>query len=262
MFNSGMGGYSLADVAAATGNGRNGDGWGDNSTWWVIVLFLFAFGGFGRGFNGEGYGALTRADLCQDMNFQGIENGIRGIQQGLCDGFYNQNTTMLQGFNGLQNTIGSEFRGVDNAICNLGYNVQQGFNTSNITAMQNANAIQSQLSQCCCENRAAIADVKYQMATDTCAVQNSIQNQTRDIIDNTNANTRSILDFLVQDKISTLETENQSLRLAASQQQQNTYLVNALRPAPVPAFNVPAPYSFTNCGCNNSGCGCGCVNNY
>lgn len=229
-------------------------------------MFLFAFGGFGRGFGnfgGDGSGALTRADLCQDMNFQGVENGIRGIQQGLCDGFYSQNTTMLQGFNGLQNTLCGEFRTLDNGLCNLGYNVQQGFNTSNIAAMQNANAIQSQLAQCCCENKSAIADVKYQMATDTCAIQNSMQNQTRDIIDNANANTRSILDFLVQDKISSLETENQTLRLAASQQQQNNYLVNALRPAPVPAFNVPAPYAFTNCGgYNNNGCGCGCNNGY
>lgn len=126
MFNNATG-YSLADIAAATGNGRN-DGYGDgmwgNGAWWIIILFLFCFNGGGWGGwgnrNGLGSdlnGALTRADLCQDMNFQGLENGVRGIQQGLCDGFYAMNTSLLNGFNG-----------VDNAICNLGYQTQNGFN--------------------------------------------------------------------------------------------------------------------------------------
>ena len=127
--------------------------------------------------------------------------------------------------------------------------------------MQNTNTLQAQIQDCCCENRAQVADIKYTMATDTCAIQNAIQNSTRDMIDNQNANTRSILDFLVNDKISSLQSENQTLKFAASQQAQNAYLVDTLRPAPVPAFAVPAPYQYTNCGCGTSygfsgGCAC------
>ena len=288
MFN-GTNGYSLSDIAAVTESGccrsNSGNGmWGDGGAWWIIILFLFVFcgwgnggwGGFGGG-NGAGLqGALTRADLCQDMNFQGLENGVRGIQQGLCDGFYAQNTNILNGFAGVQHSLATGFAGVDNAVCTLGYNMQQGFNTMNVANLQNTNAIQSdinantianmqntnalqaQIAECCCENRAGQDDIKYQMATDTCAVQNTIQNTTRDIIDNNNANTRSILDFLVKDKISSLESENQSLRLAASQSAQNQYLVNELRPCPVPAYVTCNPWAASYGFNNYNGCGCGC----
>lgn len=288
MFN-GTSGYSLADIAAVTDNKgcRNDNGgngmWGDGCSWWIIILFLFVFCGWGNGGFGGGYGnvaglqgALTRADLCQDMNFQGLENGVRGIQQGLCDGFYAQNTNLLNGFAGVQNSLTNGFAGVDNAVCTLGYQTQQGFNAMNIAnlqstnaiqsdinantvaGMQNANALQAQIADCCCENRAGQSDIKYQMATDTCAIQNTIQNTTRDIIDVNNANTRSILDFLVQDKISTLESENQSLRLAASQSAQNQYLVNELRPCPIPAYVTCNPWAASYGYNNYNGCGCGC----
>lgn len=129
--------------------------------------------------------------------------------------------------------------------------------------------LQSTLAQCCCDNKAAIADVKYQMATDTCAVTGAINNSTRDILENANNNTRSILDFLVQDKISTLQAENQSLKLAASQANQNAVLMAAMdantaqiirrtgNDCPIPAYVVsaPTPVNFPNWG---SGCGCGC----
>lgn len=260
----------VAPVGYADGGNGNG-GWGDG--WWAIIIFAMIFGWGGNGFGGFGnggagvQGALTRGDLCQDMNFSDLESAVRGVQQGLCDGFYAQNTTMLQGFNGVENTVQAGFAGVDNAICNLGYNVQQGFNSTNVALMQGQNAIQSQLAQCCCENRAGQADIKYQMATDTCAVQNTIQNTTRDIIDNNNANTRSILDFLVQDKISSLQAENQSLKLAASQADQNNFIaatqsaqtaelirrLGADCPQPAYVVQPPQPVTFpTNC--------CGTVN--
>lgn len=304
MFNS-NGGYSLSDIAAVTGqngNGSNG-GWGDEGgAWWIIILFLFVFCGWGN--NGNGWGnnggsgaqsALTRGELCQDMNFADLETAVRGVNSGLCDGFYAMNTGMLNGFSGIQQSLQSGFAGVDNAVCTLGYQTQAGINSVNVAGMQNTNAItnainnsdvnamqntyaitnainaanvnanqnataiQTQIAQCCCDNKAQLCDLKYDLATDNCALQTTIANTTRDVIDNANANTRSILDFLVQDKISTLENENQALRLSASQQAQNNYLVNALRPAPVPAFAVPAPYQFSGCGCNgfqNAGCGC------
>lgn len=279
MFNTGTTGYSLSDIAAVTDGNRNDGFGGEGGAWWIIILFLFVFCGWGgNGFGNRGAAgeaALTRADLCQDMNFGQLENGVRGVQQGLCDGFYAMNTGMLNGFAGIQNTLTNGFAGVDNAICTLGYQTQAGINSVNVAGMQNTNAIQqdinantvanmqntnaiqTQLAQCCCDNRAGQKDIQYQMATDTCAVQNTIQNTTRDIIDNANCNTRSILDFLVQDKISTLESENQTLRLAASQTAQNQYLVDQLRPCPVPAYVTCNPWAASyGIGLNN-GCGCG-----
>ena len=100
------------------------------------------------------------------------------------------------------------------------------------------------------------------MATDTCGLQNTIQNTTRDLLDNQNANTRAILDYLCQDKIASLTAENQTLKFAASQQAQNAYLVSELSPKlPVPAYQVPnpfVPYGYGGCGCGTAtGCGCG-----
>ncbi|MDE6314785.1 MAG: hypothetical protein K2M46_14425 [Lachnospiraceae bacterium] len=281
MFNGGNADFSMPVMPAYSNGGNNGGmgGWGDGG-WWVLIILFAIFGWGGNGFGGYGgngaQSALTRGELCQDMNFQSVENAVRGIQQGLCDGFYAVNTSLLNGFNGVDNavcTLGYQtaqgFHGVDNAICSLGYNVQQGFNQTNVAMMQGQNAIQTQLAQCCCENRAGQADIKYQMATDTCAIQNTIQNTTRDIIDNNNANTRSVLDFLVNDKISTLQQENQNLKLAASQAAQNNYLLSELKPCPQPAYLTCNPftgqyggygyngYGYNNgCGCNSGCCGC------
>ncbi len=285
-------GYSLADIAAATGNsggGNNNDGFGGNNGWWIILLFLaLANGGFGNnnggGFGGgggsQGYSApividagrsggscgcgcspcATQADLAAGFNnsavlgnLNDIQLGQAAIQQTLCQGFNGVNTTVLQGFNG-----------VGNAICNLGYNVQAGFN-----------GISREIADCCCDLRAGLADVKYQNAANTCALQNTIQNTTRDIIDNANANSRAVLDFLVKDKIDTLQNENLALRFQASQTAQNAFIgatIDASRaelirrlgadcPSPSYLVNPPTPVSFqTNC-CGqvqfaNNGCGC------
>lgn len=277
------GGLSVADALAlgSRNNDNDNNGWGDGNGYWIFFLFFLlawgngGWGGFGNGGAGM-QGALTRGELCQDMNFQSLENAVRGIQQGLCDGFYAMNTGMLNGF-----------AGVDNAICSLGYNVQQGLNTlgtqnmqgnfalqqainaGTVAGMQNTNAIQTQLAECCCENRTGQMQLANQMQADTCALQNTIQNTTRDIIDVNNCNTRSILDFLVNSRMQDLQTENQNLKLAASQERQNNYLVNTLRPCPQPAYITCNPFTggygygsgygpYNNgCGCN-SGCGCGC----
>lgn len=290
MFNTNTG-YSLADIAAATGGSRNDDGmWGGNGAWWVIILLILFAGGWnnGNGFGGGGNnaavpeGIATRTAIYDGFTTNGIENGIRGIQQGLCDGFYAMNTGMLNGFNG-----------VSNAICDLGYATQQGFNTSNVALMQAQNALSTQLANCCCDTRSAIqqasfdnavgmnaltrqiadcccetgrqiergfADINYNMATNTCAVQTSLANSTRDIIDSQNAGTRAILDYLCQEKIADLQSENQALRLAASQQAQNNYLISELAPKlPVPAYVTPNPfaaYGYTSALCNPCGaCG-------
>lgn len=259
---SGNNDFTMPVVPAGYGN-NNGGMWGGDG-WWAIIIFAMIFGwgnggwgGFGN--NGGLNGALTRADLCQDMNFNNLESAVRGVQQGLCDGFYAQNTNLLNGFSGLQNTVQAGFAGIDNAVCTLGYQTQQGFNELGMNMLQGQNALQAQIAQCCCDNRAGQKDIQYQMATNTCAIQNTIQNTTRDIIDNNNCNTRSILDFLVQDKINSLQAENQNLKLAASQVAQNEYLVNRLRPCPVPAYVTCNPWTASyGIGLNN-GCGCGCA---
>lgn len=258
----------VAPAGTNYSNGNNG-GWGGDWSAWIIIFVLFAcfgwggFGGFGGGFGG-GNGALTRADLCQDMNFQSLENAVRGVNQGICDGFYAVNTSLLNGFHG-----------VDNAICNLGFTTQQGFNATQVAMMQGQNAIQAQLASCCCDTQRAIDGVNYNMATNTCALQNTMNNNTRDIIDSQNAGTRAILDYLCQDKISTLQSENQALRLAASQSNQNAVIGARIDAAtaeilrktgaecPMPAYVVqpPQPVTFpTNC-CGQAtyaGAGCGC----
>lgn len=237
---SGKGGYNLSDIAAVTRNG-NGDGmFGDNG-WWIILLFLFAgwgngFGGFG-GYGREGIGAFppaTQADVRAAVDQQTLISKLDQQTYGLADSTYALNSAITNGFHG-----------VDNAICTLGYNVQAGMN-----------GISHQISDCCCETGRAIergfADTNYNLATQACDTRTLISNTTRDIIDSNNAGIRSILDFLTQDKIATLTAENQSLKFAASQAAQNAYLVNELRPCPVPAYNVPNPYCcntyFNTCG--------------
>lgn len=251
---------SPADFAAVCGNKNNdgGFGWGNDGAWWIIILLLFGWGGRGFGGFGGGYGAgqggcgcspcATQADLAAGFNNSAVLNNLDGIENALCQGFNGVNTALLQGF-----------AGVDNAVCTLGYNVQGGFN-----------ALSAQLAQCCCDNRAAIADVKYTIANEGCDTRHTIYNSTRDIIDNANANSRAILDFLTQDKIATLTAENQSLKFAASQSAQNAFitanqeaqtaeLIRRLgRDCPVPAYVVPNPNCCYNANVTfGNGCGCG-----
>lgn len=252
--------FTMPVAPANSGYSSGNGGWGGDWGAWIILFLIFGlfgwggYGGFGGGFGG-GNGALTRGDLCQDMNFNNLEGAVRGVQQGLCDGFYAVNTSLLNGFHG-----------VDNAVCTLGYQTQQGLN-----------AVQAQLADCCCGLNRAIDGVNYNMATNTCAIQNTINTSTRDIIDSQNAGTRAILDYLCQDKISTLQSENQALRLAASQANQNSVIGARIDAAtaeilrktgsdcPLPAYIVqpPQPVSFaTNCSgqatFNNGYGGCGC----
>lgn len=243
-------GYSLADIAAATGSNNNGNyGLGNDGAWWIIILFLFAFaGGWGNrggvfgGGNSTGSGITDGYILTSD--FANIERKIDGVNNGLCDGFYAMNTGMLNGFSGVQNAITQQtinqmqdINGVNAGITNLG----------------------TQLQQCCCQSRnemaTAFANLNYNLADQSCQIRQRIADSTAAITANQDANTRSILDFLTQDKIATLTAENQSLKFAASQQAQNNTLINALTPHPVPAYVVPNPYATVNYGCCG-GCGC------
>ena len=242
MFN-GNGGYSLSDIAAVSG--RNGGGFGDDGNgWWIILLFLFALGGWGYG-DRNGSGTTTREEIAYGFDMNGLANGVRGIQQGLCDGFYAMNTGMLNGFSGIQSSLCQGFAGV-----NAGMNQNAVDITAGITALG------TQLGQCCCDSRyemaKGFADLGYALASQSCDTRRAIADSTRDIIDSNNAGVRSILDFLTQDKIATLTAENQTLKFAASQQAQNNYLVNALRdPCPIPAYVVANPNCcYQPCGNN------------
>lgn len=236
MFNSNCASVPL--VANIDGNGNGNNGWGDGSWLWFIIVVFAIFGGWGNGFGfggnrNDGYPCATQADVRAAVDQQTL---ISKIDQ--------QTYGLSSTFTALNDNLNSNFRGIDNAICTLGYQNQQGFNN-----------LGHQISDCCCTTQRAIDGVNYNIATQTNAIQNAMCNNTRDIIDNQNNNTRSILDFLVNDKIATLQAENQNLKLKASQAEQNTYLVNALRPCPIPAYNVPNPfccygYQQTNtCGC-------------
>lgn len=156
------------------------------------------------------------------------------------------NTGMLNGNAQLQSTLCQGFSGVTAAINN---------NEHNISAQLSAMAANQ--ASCCCQVQREIergfCDVNYNLASQSCDTRRTVMDAARDIIDNQNSNTRSILDFLTQDKIATLQAENQGLRFAASQAAQNTYLLNELKQCPVPAYVVPNPYC-----CNNYyGNGCG-----
>ena len=233
------GGVQATMPVAPTGMMNSGfGGFGGDGAWWIIILFLFVFcgwGGNGWGNNGNSGGVVDGYVLTSD--FANVERKIESVNQGLCDGFYQQ----AQLVNGTNMAMANGF-----AQAELSRSNQQA------ALMQQLNAMQMQAADCCCENRAAIAQVRYDMAAQACDTRNTVQNATRDIIDNANSNSRAILDFLTQSKLSDLQAENQGLKLAASQAAQNSYLVSQLRPSPIPAYTVQNPYccnQYAACGC-------------
>lgn len=237
-------------------DGSNGNNWNDGSWLWFLIVVFAIFGGWGNGFGGfGGTNGGVGSEIQRGFDNQAVISKLDGISNGLCDGFYAMNNSMLTGFNGINTNI-----------MQTGYGIQQAVNADTVANMQNTNALQSQLADCCCETREAIQGVNYNMATNTCALQNTMNNNTRDIIDSQQAGTRAILDFLTNDKIATLQAENNDLRRAASQDRQNALLtstmaaqtnqiINAVNPAPIPAYTVPNPNAYYGCGCN-TGCNC------
>lgn len=274
---------AVMNVTPTGGTGyNNGGGWGGDWGAWIILFLIFGmfgwggFGGFGMG--GWGMGGMmggypVESILQRSLDTQTIIGKLDGVNQGLCDGFYAQNNAI----NGLGMNMMQGFHGVDNAICNLGYQTQQGFNATQVAMMQGNNALQAQLAQCCCDNRVGQMQIQNQMAADTCAVQNTIQNTTRDVIDNANANSRAILQALNDNYVRSLERENNDLRMnalisgsnAVNQAARDAQTAELLRrtghdcPSAAYVVQPPTPVNFpTNCcgqfnGWNN-GCGnCG-----
>ena len=259
-------------IGRDSGNG-NSNGWGADGAWWIVILLIFGWGGFGGGFGGFGggaglNGALTRGELCQDMNFQSLENGVRGIQQGLCDGFYAQNTSALTGFNGLQNSMNQGFAGINTGMVTQGYenriatnaigtqlascccDIKEGIKDNTTQGVMNTNAIQQQIQNCCCDVEKMNMQSRFDAAQNNCATLQAIDKLGDRIIG-----------YMDMNEKQNMRDELQTLRLAASQANQNAYLINALNPSPVPAYQVCNPYTgrygYSNQGCN-SGCASCC----
>ena len=254
-----------ADIAAVCGNNnRNNDGMFGNEWAWIVILLLFGWGrnGFGGGF-GDGYGngcgapCATQADVRSAVDQQTLISKIDQQTYGMADSF-----------TALNNTLSNNFRGIDNAICTLGY---QG--------AQHASNLAAQMAQCCCDTRAAIQDNTTQgvfntntlsrQISDCCCNLEKMNMQNRFDAQAYNCNTLQaidklgdrIIDHMNAEKTQALRDENQALRLAASQAKQNQYLINELRPCPIPSYQTCNPWAasygfgYNNCGCNN-GCGC------
>ena len=205
-------------------NNGFGNGW-EGLIGLALVAGLFD-GGFGFGGGSRGaYGApATQADLSAGFSTSEIMSDLNDILLGQAS----MQNFINQGFAGLNATVTNGFAGVNNAICTLGYQNQAGFN-----------ALSTQLAQCCCDTRSAIADLKYANEKQTC-----------DVINASNANTRAILDFLTSEKISTLQAENAGLKAQISNDRQSAYIIGALTPkCPEPAYIVPNPNCcYGTCG--------------
>ena len=261
-------GYSLSDIAAITGNNRNNDdGWGGNGCWWIILLFLFAFnGGWGNG--GWGNGGAGSGMATYGLDLSGLNAGYRdtlGTRQELANGFYDLNTNLLTGF---ANTNAAICQGNNNIVAtnNANTNTLMAANTANTNTINSQlQAMQAQQAQCCCDQKKLIsqnfAELNYNLASQACENRQVTQTAARDIIDAQNNGTKAILDFLVQNKLDELQSENASLRGQISQAEQNAYLVNALgAKVPQAAYIVANPYTgtaYSSYGCGaTSVCGC------
>ena len=240
----------VVDVA---GNGGNHSFLGgDGLAAIIIIALLFGWGrngcGNGGGDAGSAGSGAAMAGYVLTSDFANIERKIDGVNNGLCDGLYAQ----AQLINGVQQNMSNGFMSAELSRAN-----QQA------ALMQQLYGMQRAADNCCCENRAAIAQVRYDMATQACDTRNTVQVAARDIIDNQNAGTRAVLDFLTSSRLRDLEAENSTLKLAASQAAQNdtlkTYMGGQFayyNPRPVPSFSVPAPFQYTGCGNGYGNCGC------
>ena len=212
--------------------GMMGGGFGGENGWWVILFIILLFGWGRNGYGNNNGSVMDGYVLASD--FATVERKLDTVNNGICDSTFALNNSINGGF----------------ATAELSRANQQA------ALMQQLNAMQMQNQECCCENRAAIAQVRYDMATQACDTRNTVNTAARDIIDNQNQNSRAILDFLTQSKMRDLESANQELRLAASQAAQNNYLISQLRPCPTPAYITCNPWSGSSYGGCGTGCGC------
>ena len=251
-------GISVADALALRDGGYGGNGggfgggWGDGG-WWIIVLILL-FGGWGRGgWGGNGGGGTgtpaSTLDLADAFNFNQLDNSLRGLEQGLCNGFYTSAQQINSVLAALQNcccdtkmAMMTGFNGVNQGLCNLGFNVQSGFNT-----------LGNQLASCCCDIERGQDAVKYE-----------IDNVANSLLVAGDKNTDRIINYLNQTEMDKLRTELQSAQFQLSQLSQTDNIINRLMPVAKPAYLTCSPYASAfglgfgqgyGFGANN-GCGC------
>lgn len=280
-------GYSLADIAAATGdNNRNNGGFGDGYGIWIIVFLIFAvfgWGGFGnRGFGGNGStgsGALDNYVLASDFatlqrqlsdNFANLTSQARYIQNGICDSAY----ATAQLINGVNTNIAGSTAALQNTLCQGFNGVNQGIVTNGYETRNSISDVGYRLQDCCCQTQRAIDGINFNMAQNTCALQNTMNMNTRDIVDTVNANYRALHDEIVANRIedknaqiAAQQNEINALRLSASQEKQTNYLISQLGPkCPEAAYVVQPPQQVTFptncCGSLNTYSGCNGCGNY
>ena len=243
-------------VAPAYGyNGNNGNDNMFGGNWmWFLLVWMAMFGWGNNGFGGFGNGNNAAGDIQRGFDQSALTTGINNIQTALCNGF----------------------AGVNQGISNGFAQAEIAANSRQMADMNQQFALQSALQNCCCENRAATADLKYTVATEACADRNTISNALRDVLEATNASTQKIIDMMCQDKIDAKNEKIAELlgrlamaqnaaafnalgdRFQASQDNQTAALERYLAPTPIPAYMVQNP----NCCTNNfgyGGCGCGCA---
>jgi len=261
---------------------NNGGGWGGNGSWGemifaIIILAMFAGGdGFGNGgglFGGRSGG--TAGEIQRGFDTSGIVNKLDGINSGLCDGFYAMNTSMLNGFNGVQRDMCTAFANINAGISENRFATQQGFGATQMAMMQGQNALQTQIAQCCCDNRAALADLKYDMATSDCSIKTLVNQLAQQIMWGQQNGIRDLSD-LINNKFCQLEMSQKDQVIADLRTQlaqcgdQNmanaivSRLSAVINPPAVPAYPAANPNgcgswpaSFLSCNGNNwNGCGC------
>lgn len=252
MFNN-SNGYSLSDIAAATGNNNNnGFGFSGDGAWIFFLFILMLAGGWNN--NGFGYG-----------NGGGQQAVFTDVQRGF------DQSALMAGLNGITTAVNTGFSNAEVSRCNSQANILQTLNNNQANLNTQLNTIAMNQQNCCCENRAGLADLKYTVATEACADRSAISDALKDVIASNTANTQAILDRMCQQEIESLKAQNQQLQmqsylasLAASQNAQTGQILadnaaqtatlrQALNPTPIPAYIVSNP---NGCNCGNwNGCG-------
>ena len=264
-------GGNMVMPVAPLGNSGYSNGFGDfgGGSFWILLLFIL-LGGWGGGFGGYGNNIASDAatmypwmnqsnQINSGFRDQMLNTSIAGIQNSITAGFGDVQNSLCGGFAGVNASIS----GAQNAITQQMYanqiaDLERSFaaQTANTAGLTN---LQAQMSNCCCEQRANVADLRYTVATEACADRSAISNALRDVISATTAQTQTIMDKLCQQEIDNLKAQNVALQnqvnmqnLAASQAAQtaalvadNTaqtqYIVNRVAPYPIPAYTVANP---------------------
>lgn len=286
-------------VAPYNSNGNNGFGgfFGGDASWIIIFLFLAMFGGGWGGFGGFGGGMWgmdgmfpwllasgnnTNNVVTSGFDHAATQSALSGLQSSVTSGFGDVQTALCNGFGNVQTSLCSGFAGVNSGIAAAQNAITQQMYTNQIADLERSYAAQTantqgmntlamSLQNCCCENRAATADLKYTVATEACADRAALSDGIRDVIANNTAQTQAILDKLCALELDGYKRENDNLRqqfnmsqLNASQTAQTAQILagqaaeidgvyNRLKNCPVGTYNVCNPLTPANCGCGCNG---------